>query len=117
MAPGLDQEWCGQQEQSCCGTPDLPPALHTDFAAEAPEKGTKGAPLEKTLLGYPLVHLMPLRMQLLIDIATEKLERNKMRKNRNYYFCLWTILKTKTKEEKKPQQNQQEISKINFYYK
>ena len=38
-----DQEWCGQQEQSCCATPDLHPALHTDIAEEAPEKGTKGS--------------------------------------------------------------------------
>ena len=67
MAPGLDQEWCGQQEQSCCATPDLPPALHTDIAAAAPENGTKGESLEKTLLGDPLIHLKPLRVQPLID--------------------------------------------------
>ena len=41
MAPGLDQEWCGQQEQSCCATPDLTPALRTDTTAEAAEKGKK----------------------------------------------------------------------------
>ena len=36
------------------------------------------------------------------SVATEKLEKNKMRKGRNCDFYLWTILKIKTKETKNP---------------
>ena len=38
---------------SCCASTDLPPALHTDIAAAAAEKGTKGASLQETWLGDP----------------------------------------------------------------